>query len=347
MPSAIPTRAYRSSASLRRTRGPLGFRFRACCASAALAAILLSPLSVTAQAAAAPSPTPAAGVPSVRDDVRKLHNAALDALKRGEFQAAYKGFLAAWSLQQIPQIAGNLARSEVALGKHRDAAEHLEYFLRLETRMLPAEKSDRQLQLTDAKRHIVTLRLRTQPDGAEAFIDGKRVDKPELEHDLFLDPGPHTLEARCEGRVATKTIDELAGAELAPITLEVLPPPPPIPAREPVAPEVRPFPTRTVILIGGGALALIGLGMGAATGAVALTKQADEDKCASETCFNSIERSRHPLAIASLAGFIVGGAAAVGTGIYFLVGTNRDGRNAATKLRIAPAGPGFLLTGSW
>src|SRR5688572_449503 len=46
------------------------------------------------------------------------------AAKNERWQEAYEAYAEAWKIKQHFQIAANLGRAELRLGKHRDAAEH-------------------------------------------------------------------------------------------------------------------------------------------------------------------------------------------------------------------------------
>ncbi len=53
------------------------------------------------------------------------------AFKEGRFDAAEKAYEAAFALEKGYDIAGNLGAAELAQGKHREAAQHLAFTLRL------------------------------------------------------------------------------------------------------------------------------------------------------------------------------------------------------------------------
>ena len=55
---------------------------------------------------------------------------ATKARKLGQVERAYELYASAWRAQHHWQIAGALGHAEVALGRYRDAAEHLAIFLR-------------------------------------------------------------------------------------------------------------------------------------------------------------------------------------------------------------------------
>src|SRR4051812_35204786 len=58
------------------------------------------------------------------------YEAGVKAAEQGDTARAYTLLVKAWSLKRHFQVAANLGLTELDLGKHRDAAEHLAYFLR-------------------------------------------------------------------------------------------------------------------------------------------------------------------------------------------------------------------------
>lgn len=302
----------------------------------------------TAATPASASP-PAASL--VKPEARKAHNQALADFKRRDFQKAYKGFLEAWNLQgepRIARIAGNLGRAELEVGKHRDAAEHIALFLREETEPTEDDKKVFNRQLGEAKAKIGTLRVAIGQGEAEIFVDDVRVARSPVDHELYVEPGRHEVVARLGERRAVKEIDVRAGA-----TEEVKLDLPPVPERPSArsSPGEKPPSTRTALIVSGTTIAAVGLGVGAGTGIASLFKEGEQDRCLTapsmqQACWTRIEPERQALAITSLVGFIVGGAAAVGTLTYFLVGPKRGPKTGMT-LRVQPMASGVLLSGSW
>lgn len=331
-------------------------------------------IAVTVFAGAAPGLAQAPGPPSpgvgantaVRDDVRKLHNTALAALKRGDIDVAYKGFLEAWARQKVPRIALNLGRAELSLKKHRAAAEHLHLFLRLDTEMTPEERKEVEGFFTEARKHISTIRVNVLPAGADVFLDGENIGRAPLEDDLFVDPGHHTIEARTAKAAEKTEIDTLSGAESS-VTLDakerviVKPPPPPAPSPRtpaPAPPSARPI--RVVLLAVGAGAAVAGLGVGAGAWAAVEGKNADLDAiCRSRECPNSgsrdyssqraawtrIEGDRANLARVSAAGFFAGSAVGLATLGYLIFGSKAPVKSTGVNFTITPGG--VQASGHW
>src|SRR5262249_41965137 len=143
-------------------------------------------------------------------------------------------YAAAWRVQQHWQIAGSLGHAEVALGRYRDAAEHLALFLR-ETHdaasVDPRERAALARDFEAARARAGTVDV-SAPAGAELLVDGALVGTAPLGAPLFVEPGKHFFDARLAGYRAHVEVRELApgaSADVAVRLAPVAPPPPPAP----------------------------------------------------------------------------------------------------------------------
>jgi len=220
----------------------------------------------TPPAGAAESSSPDTRPPSspVKPEAKRAHNEALASLRKGDFETAYSGFTEAWSLQglpRVPRIAGNLGRAELALGKYRDAAEHLAYFLREEPELSERDKYNFVHLLTEAKARVGMLRVEVVETGAEIFVDGKSVGTSPGTSELYVEPGQRKIDAKLGELSATKSLDVRAGTmktvrfELAQPEPRVLPPTADTPAAKPARSRLPGF------VLGG--VGVIGLATGA------------------------------------------------------------------------------------
>lgn len=165
---------------------------------------------------------------------RELFGRAVTAIDAKQFERARELLTQALGLMESFDIAGALGQTELELGSYRDAAEHLSYSLR----QFPPSESRKLKQkvaegLAEAKRHVGTVQVEVVPaEGATVFLDSNPVRMLPLETDLFVAPGPHTLEARWQSegseaqQSATVSIEASAGQEY-PVRL--------VPATEPPA----------------------------------------------------------------------------------------------------------------
>jgi hypothetical protein len=154
-----------------------------------------------------PGPAAAPGETSaMTEKARELYNQGLTALNKGHVAEAHASFLAAWSLKKHSQIAGNLGAAEMQLGRYREAAEHLSYYLREAPKTKEKERQSALSLLTEARKHVGSIRITVEPAGADVFVDGAPVGKAPLEHEVFVDPGKRTVEARLDGYTSAKEV---------------------------------------------------------------------------------------------------------------------------------------------
>jgi hypothetical protein len=110
-------------------------------------------------------------------------------------------------------VAVALGQSELELKHYRPAAEHLDYAVR---NFPPSESRELLAQIHEglalAKNNLGTLRVILNHAGAEIFVDGRPAGVSPLEHELYVDPGRHSVRAAKEGFAsAEQGIDAHAG----------------------------------------------------------------------------------------------------------------------------------------
>jgi hypothetical protein len=163
----------------------------------------------------APAQAQPRGPSAAAAPVKRLHEDGLQAAKQRRWEQAYSLLTRAWEQERLWQVAEGLGRTEVELGKYRDAAEHLTIFLR-ETRDIATvsaeERAEAERLLSLARAQVVALSILVEPAGADVFVDGVLVGKAPLADPVFVVPGRRSVEARREGyRVVGDTRDEAAG----------------------------------------------------------------------------------------------------------------------------------------
>lgn len=136
--------------------------------------------------------------------------------------AAYAAYRAAFeaagpascTMSERVEITGELGLCELALNRHRDAAEHLAWSLS-QGEPLPVQLQSRfEIGLRKAAFVVAELRLAVDPPDAEVFVDGKVLVRPEGAYQLFVEPGRHTVRAHAPGREdAVHVIGAVTGAE--------------------------------------------------------------------------------------------------------------------------------------
>jgi hypothetical protein len=139
------------------------------------------------------------------------------ALAAGNAHEALRDFRDAWALAKTPEIAGNLATIEASFSRHRDAAEHFQFALS----HLPSDATTEQKQAVAAgldteKQQVVTLVIRGAPVGARLLIDGEPFGTAPYTDNLYAEPGRHDVRAEAPGyQTLTERVDGSAGVTLA------------------------------------------------------------------------------------------------------------------------------------
>jgi len=176
-----------------------------------LTLLILGYLSLAARPSGAEPALPAQADVATHT-ARRLHLEGDALYEKGKIADAHAAYVAAWSLKKHYQIAGSLGDCEMRLGKYRDAAEHLAYFLRGYPKDQPVELRERARgMLEEAKRHIAALTIDVGEAGVDILVDGKLVGQSPLEGPVFVEPGSRLIEARRGTESGWKTIDARAG----------------------------------------------------------------------------------------------------------------------------------------
>src|SRR5262245_26678931 len=137
-----------------RRNGP---RPRARTAAVALIAALCGVAPALGLARAAP---PAADEATVR--ARELFLEGTKLFAAPQWPRAHDAFATAWALKRQYQIAANLGACEVLLGRYRDAAEHLSFYMREANRAPDVPDEERRAaaaNLEQALAHVATLEV--------------------------------------------------------------------------------------------------------------------------------------------------------------------------------------------
>jgi hypothetical protein len=291
-------------------------------------------------------------------------------------------FLAAWALNPSYDVATNLGQAQYRLGKYRDAAEHLAFALRNWPIIGKREPRDlAQQRLAEVRKQVGAVTIRVSRPGAEVFVDGQPVGRSPIEHEVFVEPGARSIEAKLAGyEDAQQRIEASKGGELSVmLTLAAsavtttgpggmatatpsgraapgLPSPPPPSVARPIWP----------VAVGAGA-ALVFLGGGIGFTVAANTRMGDaaalreqvggRSACTGkpngsllQTCaeLHSALADRDTLSNVAMVSFLAGGALVLGTvGMGVWAWSTKPGvRMEAAPVMGAHRG-GIVVTGSW
>jgi hypothetical protein len=152
---------------------------------------------------------PALRAASDAERADQLFRKGTEAFEKERYSDAYGALRAAWDLAPSYRTAAGLGQVELHLTQYRDAAEHLAYCLRsFPTSGDGGARRHVEEGLAQAREHVAALRVRVDPEGAEVAVDGHPAGRAPLDGLLFVDPGPHIIQASAEGRTTTsETVD--------------------------------------------------------------------------------------------------------------------------------------------
>jgi hypothetical protein len=179
----------------------------------AFCACLIALYGASASAQPARPSSPSSETSAMTDKARELYVEGQKSAARERWGEAHASWLAAWGLKHHYQIAGSLGTAEAKLGRYRDAAEHLAFFMREAPATKVKERQSVQELLAEVRKHVGALGIKVEPAGAEVLVDGVRVGKAPLVDEVFVDAGARVIEARLEGyEIASAKVDAAAGA---------------------------------------------------------------------------------------------------------------------------------------
>lgn len=282
-----------------------------------------------------------------RATARTLTLEGYEALDRKDYATAADRFARADALYHVPTVALGLAHAQVGLGKLVGALATYSRIVRegVPPNAPPAfvkavEDSRREIEalMQRIPSVIIVVRGASEP---KVMLDGVEVPAAALGVKRPVDPGTHVVHVTAagalpgdanvtilEGKVETVTI-ELKPAPVSQVPVVPAAPAQPPPAAPPAAPPAEaPSGGSTQKTLGFVAIGLggAGLGLGAITGGLALSKHSSLiDQCPSGHCKPSQQASLqsdvdsyHTLGALSTAGFIAGGAL-LGAGVILVL----------------------------
>ncbi len=312
------------------------------------------------------------------------------AFAAGDLHGAYDAYRDAWALHPSFDVACNLGRTEAELELHVAAAEHLDYCLHTyatssKTGLRDAERKFSGL-FDEVRSKVAGLRVRLRPISAEVLIDGASMGSGPFERELFAAPGEHRLVVRAKGyRAHEETLSLDAGGsrqldiKLEPERTTAAASPTPgaatSPAEKPAATSAPPAPARTapayerpagpeprtILVVTGGSLTLVGLGIGvafmldasnAADGTDAQRVNAsgcgvDDPAGRCQRYQESIDREKRGRSIANIAFLASGIVGAVTAGLWLVLPEREAEHVAMLRPWLERSAGGMALTGNY
>ncbi|WP_437679324.1 PEGA domain-containing protein [Sorangium sp. So ce131] len=340
-------------------------------------ALLASP--ALAQQPAPRAPAPDSESDALTDKARQLFEEGVKAANASRWSDAHASFLAAWRLKEHYQIASNLGVAELKLGKYREAAEHLTWYLREAPETKVEQRRRAEAWLKEALPKVASVTVQVEPAGAEVTVDGALVGKAPLTLPVFLDPGQHEIRARLDGHVPEKRAVTARAGQTETVSLRLV-------ARAvevggagngvaigpgtPAMPRETGGPSKPVLYTGM-ALAGVAAGVGAVFGIMSLSKESAADDiysrlkekdgpyfCAGKlgvtnaTDCRTLKSNREDAWLyTKIAWGGFGGAAVLGaaTLVYYWTALPRAESKAHVQVfpNVAAGGGGIVVSGAW
>jgi hypothetical protein len=315
-------------------------RARRACLAFTTSLLLALPATSAAQTAQPPASTAStqpgtspSGPPSAADleSARELFKEGRELRQSGDLKRALERFKAAHAYGQTPVTALELGRTHIQLGELVEGREVLLSVARMkvqpdETEKSAAARAEAADLAEEVKKRIPTLTVKltgvASDSAAQLQVDGFTVPIVGLTGMRKVNPGKHVVLARAGTHEETRNVDleesktqdltvDLTGSGIAP------------PVAGPVTPDTGPKQISPVTWIGLG-VGVVGIGVGAVTGIIALGKASNVNKaCTNTHCPPSAKSdvdSGRTVATISTIGFAVGGAGFVTAAVgYFLL----------------------------
>jgi len=274
---------------------------------------------------------------AVADEVtraKRLLRQGNEGFREGDFAAAERSYRQAYALRAGYDTAGSLGDALLKLGRHAEAAGYLDECLRTLPATAPAALRERMSgALDEAKAGSGSIRVTVNVAGAEITVDGKPVGRSPVDRVLFVEPGQRDITARRGDESASTRINVAKGSsQSVTLTLDVGP--------------------NKAMLISGGAVAVVGVGLGVTFAILSNIKAGDADALPRSEERLELREDEALFANVSAWSFIGGGAALAATAVYLVVASAEE-RAAAPEsgVRVMPAvvagGGGLAIEGRW
>jgi tetratricopeptide (TPR) repeat protein len=210
------------------------------------AVCLLLAVATLAPLASASEPQ---GVPLFDDGANAraddLTRKGTDLAKKHRWPEAEAMFRQAWGMKHSYDIGGNLGVAELALGKYREAAEHLLFGLKsFPANGKPEHRDLIRDSLAQARAEVATLTVEVSVKGATVFVDGRELGVSPLVDETFVDPGKRTIEAKLPGYTSSPTNVDVGKGTAQKVTLVLSAVPSVVPTAAPSAIAVLPPPPK-------------------------------------------------------------------------------------------------------
>lgn len=317
--------------------------------SFALGAVVGPSPAAAQQAAATSAPEPTA---EQKKEASQRFEKGVSFYRDGEYQAALLEFKRAYELFPNYRVLYNLGQTSRELKDHASALVAFERYLAEGENIDAARKRDVEQWIAELRTKVARLRVSTNVPGAEITVDDLLVGTTPLTEPILLNAGRRKVSATLSGHVPVQRYIDVAGADAAELSLELVSlvaPAPTGPARVDTSPPPAPKPVESrsprwawVGLASTGALGVAT----AILGVRALDSQSELDALLTQrTTTTELDDARSQTESFALATDIVGAitlAAAATTVVLFVVETSGGDEGAEAGTAQVRLGPGAV-----
>jgi hypothetical protein len=291
-----------------------------------------------------------------------LFNDAGKLVKEGKLAEAKRKIEASLALDPALGALINLSWVEEQLGAYASAWSHAN-----EAEAMARKNNDKRVKVAaEAAKRLAPLlsklalkvALETRAEGCEVRRDGVALKAGALDAEIPLDPGEHTVEASCPGKLGWKTtvtIKPTPGITAVEVPALLDAPAAPVTPVTPASPFWSGQRIAGATVAGAGAAGLV---VGAAFGVLTLSKtSAAKAHCSGSNPLQcdatglGLESSAATMADVSDAGFAFAGAAAVASVVLFLTAPASGPKGSARGVQVIPAvgggTAGLAMWGGW
>ena len=273
-----------------------------------------------------------------RETARSLMDEGDKKRDGGDLKAALKSYEAADAIMKVPTTGIEVAKTQIALGLLLEARETLGRVLRIPAKpgepapFVAARKAAETMNSELAPRiPSVQINLQNADENAspQVTIDGEPIPAAAIFAPRKVNPGAHSVVVK-SGSFEKKLDVTVAERETKTVSVDLkekLPgdEQPPVPAEDRASASANPTPK--ILMFGGFGLAAVGIGVGAVTGLMSISKTSDlKNVCQNDTCpperQGDIDDAKGLGNISTIA-FIAGGVG-VGVGVVGLLLSNKE-----------------------
>lgn len=287
---------------------------------------------------------------------QKLFQSGLDDMLAGRYQTGCPALSESMRLDPRPGTLFTLAECESQAGRIATAVARYGEYLRLFAAMDEGQqKAQRGRDVVAAKQlaaltpEVPKLTLLLPPDapaGTQVVRDGQPIEPSMLGVALSIDPGEHVVSTLAPGRESHELKVTMARREEKRVVVGLGAATTAQSAVAPAPEEQEPADDGAVVGTAGwivGGVGVLGVAMGAITGAMAMSAFGDaEDNCEGTSCnqdgLDAVDRTR-PLGDASTACFVIGSAALVAGVLMILLApddADAEAEQPAAEVSIRP-----------